>query len=183
MPEPGAAKEPDSSTSYPIALQHTITDDTTRDEVELQRMLFENGNTDVKNRHWKSSQHISSESLRVPQKKLSSNHEGPQEQDTGACHMLADDTLKTASLAPTPIDTTRQLDLVAATSAALPQITSAKGVAAEDVKRVEMFAKRQVPAAHMPKGTMAVSKSQLTVLLEKDRASTSEHTLKIQGKE
>lgn len=97
--------------------------------------------------------------------------------------MLADGTLKTVGLAPTPINTTRQLDLVAATSAALPQVTSAKGVVAEDVKRVDMFAKRQVPAAHMPKGTMAISKSQLTVLLEKDRASTSEYTLNIQGKE
>ncbi|KAH6667139.1 hypothetical protein B0J14DRAFT_676819 [Halenospora varia] len=183
MPEASAPKQPDSSTRYLIAPQHTITDNPTRDEVELQRTLFERGNTDVKTRHWKSSQHISSESPRVPQKNLSSNHEGPQEQDTDTFHMLADNTLKTASLAPTLIDTTRQLDLVAATSAALPQVTSAKGVVAGDVKRVDMFAKRQVPAAHMPKGTMAVGKGQLTVLLEKDRASTSEHTLKIQGKD
>jgi hypothetical protein len=44
MPEAGAPREPDSSTRYTITLQHTIRDDPTRDEVELQRMLFKNGN-------------------------------------------------------------------------------------------------------------------------------------------
>ena len=137
--------------------------------LELQRMPFEEANACVKNRNRTSSQHTSNEDFRVPQKSIPSIPEGSNKQDMG--HMLADDTMSIASVAPTLADSIGQLDLSDATSAVLPQVTGAKGRDTEDVKQIAAFVKIPVPliSARILEGSLA-SKSQLTLLLEKDRA-------------
>jgi hypothetical protein len=106
-----------------IENQQTLAEDLTHeelDELELQRTLLEEANACVKNRHRISSQYTSNEDHRVPQK-------GSQEQDVGAIHMLIDDTMSTASVAPRLADAIGQPDLGDATCAALPYVTGAKG--------------------------------------------------------
>jgi hypothetical protein len=85
--------------------------------------------------------------------------------------ILTHDALCSTNLAPTLADAMGQLDLGGATSAALPQVTGA------NVKRIEVFVKRPVPpiSGIAAARSSAGSKSQLTLLIEKDRASGAEH--------
>jgi hypothetical protein len=157
-------------------------------ELELQRTLLEEANARVK-----KDPRTTNDDLRVPQTSLRTT-DGSQDQDLGAMGLLPQhDTKSTASAAPTLTDATGQLDLGDTTSSSLPQVTGSmgkskgKGREPDEVQQTEMFAKRPVPpvseTAPIAERSLARSKSQLTLLLERDRARSDDHKSREEKKE
>lgn len=157
-------------------------------ELALQRTLLDDANARVK-----KGTRPTNDDLRVPQ----TSHrmtDGSHDQDLGAMRLLPQhDAKSTASAAPTLTDATGQLDLSDTTSTSLSQVAvvkgknKGKGRDPDEVQRTEMFAKRPVPPVSgtvpIAEGSLARSKSQLTLLLERDRARSGEHKSRDEKKE
>ena len=182
------ASEPDRGESGPssrrlIDNQLVRPDDVTVEELHelaLQKTLLDDTNARVK----KAPRTINDDP-RVPQTSHRTT-DGSHDQDLGAMRLLPQhDAKSTASAAPTLTDATGQLDLSDTTKISLSQIAvvngknKGKGRNPDEVQRTEMFAKRPVPpvsgTAPIAEGSLARSKSQLTLLLERDRARSGEH--------
>jgi hypothetical protein len=117
---------------------------------------------------------------------------GKQEpHDLGAIRYLSNDPKSTPSLAPTLAAATGQLDLggdvadpAQTTSVSSPRKPDkGKGRSSEDAGPAGAFTKRPITptsSADVPEGSGSLirSKSQLTLLLEKDRARSAEHSSK-----
>lgn len=120
----------------------------------------------------------------------STNRHRPTGARLGAIR-LTYDAKGSANTAPTLADATGRLDFGDNADKLLQGVMSA-GMDKEkgrDPEEAEMFRKRPVPqiseaaTATLPEGSLAKSKSQLTLLLEKDRAGSAEHKIRDEKKE
>jgi hypothetical protein len=143
------------------------------EEPKLQWILLEQAVTRVQREPPTSSQRSSDENkiedLSVPQISLRATAEGSRELDIAI--RLPHDAKSTASPTLILADAARQIDLGDTTRTPLRQVTDAKreGRDPDKVKRTEKFTKIPIPP-NSGKGSPARSKSQLTLLLQKDRA-------------
>jgi hypothetical protein len=155
------------------------------EELEMQRILLEEANRRLKKS--KSTPQIvppaTSEGFQILHSSLRSRSDGNYESDgMGAMRMLPHEIKSTASLAPTLTAATGQIDLVEPQPISdrnSPTVDKGKGRDPEELHRTEMFAKRLVPPVQVapspdPSAPLSRSKSQLTLLLERDRARSSE---------
>ena len=165
--------------------------DMTEADLKPQRTLLEEANARGKKNTRMTPQPTSKEArnddLHAPKTSLCTTSDGAQDQDIGAVGLLPHGAKSTARVVSTLAAATGQLDLGDTTGAPLPQVTGAKGENKgkgrnhKEVERTEMFPKRPVPpisgtaATPVLEGSLARSKSQLTLLLEKDRARSGEH--------
>jgi hypothetical protein len=154
-----------------------ISQEVSEGELELQRTLLEEAHSRVTKSSRASSQQVPNrnEDLRALQPGLTTSSDGAHDQDMSGIRLKS-----AASLAPTLADATGELGL-GDFATPLPRVTGAqdrkkgKGRDSDD-----MFAKRPVPpvsgvaAAPTPEGALAKSKSQLTLLLQKDRGRSGE---------
>ena len=151
------------------------------EELELQRMLLEAANTRI-NKEREDDLPDSTPGFQILHSSLRSKSDGRNESEgMSGLRLLQHDTKGTVSLAPTLTAATGQLDLGEAGAApqTAPSATAGKGKGRDhdEQRRAEMFAKRPVQpitgsmAASVPdsSGSLSRSKSQLTLLLEKDR--------------
>jgi hypothetical protein len=161
------------------------------EEIEVQRTLLAEANARVKkdSRTVPSALPPTSDGFRVLHRSLRPQSDGKVEQKgLGAVQLLDHETKGTASLAPTLADATGQVDLgkvgATATNPPTPGSTSkkdkGKGRDPERIPTAEMFAKRpvqpvKVAAVLDSTGSLTRSKSQLTLLLERDRARIGDH--------
>jgi len=159
------------------------------EELELQRTLLEEANARKKS---KSNPQVvpptTSEGFQVLHSSLRSRSEGNHGPDAmGAMRLFPHDTKSTASLAPTLTAATGQIDLEDEESLEpqqhisdrSPIVDKGKGRDLEEARHTDMFAKRPVPPVQVatgpdPSAPLSRSKSQLTLLLERDRAKTDE---------
>ena len=150
------------------------------EQLEMQRTLLEQANSSIK----KPPQSTSNDRAHLQQKPLRSRSDNDRSGDTGGMRMLSHDSKCTTSLAPTLTTATGQLDLKdpvvdkpghPAVSPSPASTDKGKGREPDDLRRA--FTKRPVqPAVQAesePIGPLSRSKSQLTLLLEKDRAKGS----------
>jgi hypothetical protein len=158
------------------------------EEIEVQRTLLAEANARVKKTS-RTPLPPTTEGFRVLHRSLRPQSDGKVEQKAlGAVQLLDHETKGMASLAPTLTDATGQVDLgnVGAAHTGTPTPGSGskkdkgKGRDSEGVPRADMFAKRpvqpvQAAAALDSTGSLTRSKSQLTLLLERDRARSEEH--------
>ena len=160
------------------------------EELEVQRLLLEEANARVQKKYPASSQHDPSqqnEGDQTSRTAFESRSDGQHDPAALAVLRGLPKEAKTcASAAPTLTDATGQLDLgKAATSVpkntfgSTNQLDEGKGRDPEDIQPAGMFAKRPVQSvatASVPDsmGSLARSKSQLTMLLERDRANSKE---------
>ena len=168
--------------------QTSLVEDLTKEELnelELQHTLLEDASARKKNLR-SSASGEPFEDLQVPQKSIHSTPVSrPPQQDQGAIRMLPHEAKGTARVALASAEATGQLGLSDPITL-LPQVTGAegrnkgKGRDPNEIQRTELFAKRPVPpistvVAPIPTGdSLARSKSQLTLLLEKDRARSTD---------
>lgn len=161
-----------------------------REEIEVQRTLLAEASAHVKNgsRTTASPLPPTSDGFRVLHRAPRPQSEGKVEhKPLSAVPLLDHETKGTVSLAPTLTDATGQVNLgdIGAAHAAAPTSSSAfkkdkgKGRDADDEPISGMFAKRPVQPvlpAEVPDstGSLLRSKSQLTLLLERDRARIGE---------
>jgi hypothetical protein len=159
------------------------------EELEMQRTLLEEANTRKKSR---SNPQVvpptTSESFQVLHSSPRSRSDGSHGSDAiGAMRLLSHDVKSTASLAPTLTAATGQLnlgeedllELQQPVSDSSPVVDKGKGRDPEEVRHTDMFAKRPVPPVQVatgpdPSAPLSRSKSQLTLLLERDRARSDE---------
>ena len=185
--------EPGSSSNLrSIENQQTIirAEDLTEEELEaleLQHAILEqiNSQNNSNTRSTTSSQR--SEDLRVPQKSIASALANESSrQNLGAIRMLPHDVKSDPKVALASAKATGQLELNDDVTTP-PQVTSTKGRDKgkgrdpDELRQAELFAKRPVPpilsTATTPvpaADSLARSKSQLTLLLEKDRARSTD---------
>jgi hypothetical protein len=159
------------------------------EEIEVQKTLLAEANARVKTepRTAPSPLTHASDGFRVLHRTLRPQSDGKAEQRAlGAVQLLDHETKGAASLAPTLADATGQVDLgnVGAAAAGTPSSNAkeAKGKErdSEGVPKTGMFAKRPIQpvlaaAVLDSTGSLTRSKSQLTLLLERDRARSGEH--------
>ncbi|KAE9365366.1 hypothetical protein N431DRAFT_354125 [Stipitochalara longipes BDJ] len=158
------------------------------EEIEVQRSLLAEANARVKEGLRTAPSPLpsaTSDGFRILHRALRPQSEGNVEQKSlSAVQLLDHETKGTASLAPTLTDATGQVNLGNVGIASSPNSTSkkdkGKGRNTEDVPGSGMFAKRTiqpVPPVVVPDstGSLTRSKSQLTLLLERDRARSGEH--------
>ena len=157
-----------------IEKQQIFHEEISQGELELQQTLHEEANAHVKKSSRSSSQQVLNENdVRIPQPTLATTSDG--------AHDMSGIRLKSAaSLAPTLTDATGELE-VGDPATLLPKATGVQGKNKDKGRDPDgMFAKRPVPllsgnaAAPTPEGPLAKSKSQLTLLLQKDRARSGE---------
>jgi hypothetical protein len=161
------------------------------EEIEVQRTLLAEASARVKkgSRTAATALPQTSDGFRILHRALRPQSEGKADQKAlSAVQLLDHETKGTASLAPTLADATGQVNLgnVGVASAAPPTAGSnskkdkGKGRDAEEEPSAGMFAKRPIQPvvlAEVPdsSGSLLRSKSQLTLLLERDRARSGEH--------
>lgn len=155
------------------------------EEIEVQRTLLAEAGARVKegSRTAASALPQTSDGFRVLHRALRPQSEGEADQKAlSSVQLLDHETKGTASLAPTLTDATGQVNLGDVGAAPTSNSKKDKGKArnAEGVSDAGMFAKRPVqpvlPAVVPdPTGSLTRSKSQLTLLLERDRARSGEH--------
>lgn len=153
------------------------------EQIELQKTLLENSHSS-KQPYWTGPQNTSNGRVnsQQPPDKLSS---GKQHSESSTDpRILSHGGKGTTSLAPTFTSATGQLDLgdrivdqprSHSPSPSLASKAKGKGKEPEDSERA--FTKRQVqatPAVSDPEGSLSRSKSQLTLLLEKDRGKKAD---------
>jgi hypothetical protein len=160
------------------------------EELEVQKLLLEEANARVQKKYPASSQDVPSqqnEGVQTSRTAFRSRSDGQHNPAALAVlRGLPKETKSGASAAPTLTDATGQLDLGKA-AAAVPKNTfgstnkldKGKGRDPEDIQPAGMFAKRPVQSvatASVPDSisSLARSKSQLTLLLERDRANSNE---------
>jgi hypothetical protein len=176
LPKISAQGEPGPSSGLrSVGNQQNSDEEISEAELELQQTLLEAANARVK----KSSGTLSQQALNEDES------EGPETRlatTSGSAHdqNVTGSRLKSAAiLATTLADATGQLDLGDSTIL-LRQVLGAEGRnKGKGRDPDDMFAKMPVPsasgnAATTPGGPLAKSKSQLTLLLRKDRASTGQ---------
>ena len=177
LPDISAQEEPGPSSGLRSAKDQQLSgDDISEEELELQQTLLEAANAVVK----KSSGTLFQQALNENEKegpptRLATTSDGVHDQN------MTGSRLKSAAvLAPTLTDATGQLDFGDSTIP-LSQVLSAEGRnKGKGRDPDDMFAKRPVPSASgnvatpTPGGPLTKSKSQLTLLLQKDRARTGE---------
>jgi hypothetical protein len=130
------------------------------EQLEMQRTLLEQANSSIKKPSRVEQQSTSNDRAHPQQKFPRSRSDNERSEDTGGgIRTLSHDSKGTTSLAPTLTTATGQLDLKDP----------------DDLRRA--FTKRPVqpaiPAVSEPTESLSRSKSQLTLLLEKDRARGS----------
>lgn len=158
------------------------------EETEVQRPLLIEANARVTRATRRGPLPATSDGFRVLHKALRPHSEGKVDQKSlGAVQLLDHETKGRASLAPTLTDATGQVNLgdygvaiAAGTSKSAAKKDKGKGRDAEDSPTAGMFAKKPIqPAlpAEVPDstGSLIRSKSQLTLLLERDKARNGEH--------
>jgi hypothetical protein len=160
------------------------------EEIEVQRTLLEEANARVKKEsRTANSLPATSEGFQVLHRSLRPQSDGNvQQKGLDAVQLLDRETKGTASLAPTLTAATGHVNLgdvgtaVAGSrsSGSTSRKNKGKGPESEDIPRDGMFAKRPVQpvqSAAVPDstGSLTRSKSQLTLLLERDRARSGEH--------
>lgn len=179
----------------PVENDQDDVEDLTADELEqfeIQRTLLEQASTFIgKSQHTTSQmqpQSASNDRVRVQrssQRSTSNKEHGGKDQ--GGMRVLPHDAKSTTSLAPTLTPATGQLDLKASAvdksrASSIPSSSASKGKGKDPVNlpRAEMFTKRPIQSVVVPdpelSGSLSRSKSQLTLLLEKDRARGSDNT-------
>lgn len=159
------------------------------EETEVQRTLLEEANARVKKESRTANPlPATSEGFRVLHRSLQPQSDGKvQQKGLDSVQLLDHETKGTASLAPTLTAATGHVNLgdvgaaVAGTqsSGSTSKKNKGKGRESEDIPRDDMFAKRPVQpvqSAAVPDstGSLTRSKSQLTLLLERDRARSGE---------
>ena len=158
------------------------------EEIEVQRSLLAEANARVKKGLRTETTPLpssTSSGFRVLHRALRPHSEGSIEKKSlSAVQLLDHETKGAASLAPTLTDAAGQVNLgnvgVPSTSSSASKKDKGKERNTEDVSGSGMFAKRPVQPAHpevVPDstGSLMRSKSQLTLLLERDRARSGEH--------
>lgn len=155
----------------------------TVEDIDLQKSLLSEANARVKN------DQQASDNFQILHRSLGSKSDGEIDRKTlSAVRLLDHETKSTTSIASTLTDATGQVDLgdfsAVLTETPNPGSSSrqdkGKGRDPGDISRAAMFAKRPVQpvqAAVVPDetGSLTRSKSQLTLLLERDRARSGEH--------
>ncbi|TVY30169.1 hypothetical protein LHYA1_G001063 [Lachnellula hyalina] len=150
------------------------------EQLEIQRTLLEQANSSTE----KPPRSPSTDQALLQQKSTKSRSDDDRSGDTGGLRMLSHNSKTTTSAAPTLTTANGQLDLKDPTmdksgpnsvSTSSPSIDKGKGRDPDDTRR--SFTKRLVQPATQPKsepmGPLSRSKSQLTLLLEKDRSRGS----------
>jgi len=159
------------------------------EEIEVQRTLLAEANARVKKESRNANPlPTTSDGFRVLHRSLRPQSDGKvQRKALDAVQLLDHETKGTASLAPTLTAATGQVNLgdvggapTGTSSSSTSKNDKGKGRDPEDISRADMFAKRQVQPVQLPvvpdsTGSLTRSKSQLTLLLERDRARSGEH--------
>jgi hypothetical protein len=161
------------------------------EEIEVQRTLLAEASACVKKEPRMAAGPFppTSDGFRVLHRALRPQSEGKVEQKgLGAVELLDHETKGTVSLAPTLTDATGQVNLgdigvshtAAPTSNSVSKNDKDKERDEEDIPSARMFAKRPIQPALPPEipdstGSLLRSKSQLTLLLERDRSRSGEH--------
>ena len=177
-PEMIAQGEPGPSSGlHSVENRKLPNEETSEGELDLQRTILKEANARVKKSSTSSSQPVfnKNESFRGQQTSLATISDGTNDTDMSGIRLKS-----AASLAPKLADATAQIGLSDSTTLP-PQGTGSQGRIKGDGRDPEdMFAKRPVPSAlgntasPSPDGPLSKSKSQLTLLLQKDRARTGE---------
>lgn len=160
------------------------------EELEMQRILLAEANARMQKTTPAATHAVldsnrnagSGKTWQAPNRSASDGH-----LNSGVSRYLPHEHKSVASLAPTLTEVTGELNLGDDESDVPRTVTpmhtgKGKGRDPEDVRSASMFAKRPVPsipkaisAAPNTSSTLARSKSQLTLLLERDRARSGEH--------
>ena len=171
------------------------------EQVEAQQMLLVGANSSIEKLPENRAQSIPSVSstgeegqmVHLPRPPRSRSDETQRPQDLSAMRLLPPEAKSTASLAPTLAGAAGQLeigDIAGGRSSQtksdvdIVKVGKGKGRDPDDLRGAEMFVKRSVqPASKAPVAKAASttsplsrSKSQLALLLEKDRASSGQYT-------
>jgi hypothetical protein len=160
-------------------------------ELEVQRVLLEQANARIERQNQRARQLIQEAQTDAAAKQLRQ----PSHDSSDALSLLNHESKSksTVSMAPTLTAPTGQLDLrdigdptpnglrLASRSASMGRLDKGKDRDPEELRRTAMFAKRSIQSAHTeevrppePPSTLSRSKSQLTLLLEKDRARSGD---------
>jgi hypothetical protein len=161
------------------------------EEIEVQRTLLAEAGAGVKKEPGMAAGPLppTIDGFRVLHRALRPQSEGRVEQKgLGAVELLDHETKGTVSLAPTLTDATGQVNLggigvshiAAKTSNSASKKDKGKERDAEGIPSARMFAKRPIQPPLPPEvpdstGFLLRSKSQLTLLLERDRSRSGEH--------
>lgn len=150
------------------------------EQLEIQRTLLEQANSSTE----KPPRSPSNDQAQLQQKPVKSKSDNDRSRDTGGLRMLPHNSKCPTSAAPTLTTANGQLDLKDPTvnksgpnsvSTSSSIIDKGKGRGSDDTQRT--FTKRPVQpiaqAESEPTGSLSRSKSQLTLLLEKDRSRGS----------
>jgi hypothetical protein len=157
------------------------------DGVKEQRSLLKGANTSVQNTPEKTTESSSRKDKNAEQN-VQSNSNSQQSHDKGKPRYVPHDRKSSPSLAPTLTAAIGQTGLrdtagnVPLESSGSMEKGKGKANDSEEVATSSMFARRAVPpapgtstAASLPENPLAKSKSQLTLLLEKDRSRDTEY--------
>lgn len=184
--------DPGRSTLRPVERHGTLrAEDLTveeLEELEMQRILLAEANAKVQETTPATTHAVINPSKHVGTVQaalMPSRSASEGNLSRGANLYLPHDSKTAASLAPTLAAATGELgigeDGSSRSRRTTPNIGKGKGRDPDDLGTVDMFAKRPiqpvsgVPLAANTPGSLARSKSQLTLLLEKDRARSGEH--------
>lgn len=164
-----------------------LDDPEVQEELELQRTLLEEANTRANRRQTPVKAHAASQAssgINPPSSLVPTSNKGHENQGMSATHILPHGAKSTVGLALNLSDVAGQLNLGGdvtgeeTDAGKSSKVEKGKGRDPEELARADMFAKKPVGAvvASSPavNGPLSRSKSQLTLLLEKDRARTSD---------
>ncbi len=160
------------------------------EDIEMQRTLLAEANSRVKKESRTANTLVAtSEGFRILHRSLRPQSDVKvQQKGLDAVQLLDHETKGTASLAPTLTAATGKVNLGdvgaaptgTSSSGSTSQKDKGKGRDSEDTSKTDMFAKRpvqpvQATAVPDSTGSFTQSKSQLTLLFERDRAGSAEH--------
>lgn len=159
------------------------------EEIEVQKTLLAEANARVKIEPPtpQSPMRPTKDGFQVLHRSLRSKSDSKADEEAmGALRLLDHETKGTASLAPTLTDVKGQVNLGnvgtmdSPTSGSFPRGDKGKGRDLDDARGTDLFAKRPVQPIQPPvipdaTGSLTRSKSQLTLLLERDRARSGDH--------
>lgn len=189
--------DPGPSTLRSVENRQTSEENLHADEIEqleMQRILLAEANARLQETRPTQAVQNSNQSMGPPALQAANRSASDGNLDIGANRYMRHEKKSTASLAPTLAAATGELNLGDNGLDQPPKTTAGnkdkgKGKDREQYERAEMFAKRPVqPIPGAGQGavdtpsSLARSKSQLTLLLEKDRARTGEQKPKDERK-